>query len=126
MKLEDIHVGDILRVREWQDMESEFGLDGRGGIKCPLAFVPEMKYLCGKVFTIANIDIDSVQSAERYECSPYWENSAGCKWHISPEMLEPISEYDIDDMVDESYEPISVNELRGFLSFEVDEVNNES
>lgn len=47
-------VGDRCRIRQWDDMEAEFGLDG-GDIPCDMFFIHGMKYLCGKQFTIKQI-----------------------------------------------------------------------
>lgn len=122
MRLEDIHVGDILRIRDWDDMEAEFGLDVYGNIKCPfLHFDVDMKYLCGKFITVADVTCDGyLYSKEKYELPDYWENSADYSWSLLSDMVEPI-EYDTPD---ESYEPISINELKGFLIPNADEVNN--
>lgn len=40
-------VGDVVRIREWDDMENEFGLDCDGAIKCQGSFVISMKEFCG-------------------------------------------------------------------------------
>lgn len=37
------NVGDKVTIRQWDDMESEFGLDEYGGIKVPKAFTEFMK-----------------------------------------------------------------------------------
>lgn len=129
MKLEDIHVGDVLRVRAWKDMESEFGLDSYGGIDCLGCFEPEMKYLCGKVFTVDHIDYGmgdieaSVRSREECETCDFPENSTGVTWTITSDMLEPLFE---QNLAEELYDPISINELRDFLSFGANEVENET
>ena len=52
MREEDIHIGDKLRIRQWDDMELEFGLYDTGSIKCRLSFTEDMRYLCGRPFTI--------------------------------------------------------------------------
>ena len=41
-------VGELVRIRQWDDMEKEFGLDADGDINCRVQFVQSMKYLCGK------------------------------------------------------------------------------
>ena len=49
-------IGDVCRIREWDDMEREFGLTGTGSINCPvLRFIRDMRYLCGKTFIIDKI-----------------------------------------------------------------------
>ena len=47
------NVGDKVTIRQWDDMESEFGLDEYGGIKVPKAyFTKPMRKYCGKTLTI--------------------------------------------------------------------------
>lgn len=50
----EFKVGDICRIREWDDMFAEFG-GGNEYIDCDFSFVSSMKYLCGKTFTIAEM-----------------------------------------------------------------------
>lgn len=51
-------VGDKLRVREWEDMEREFGLDRDGDIKCTPFFIEEMRKFCGKVVNVNEVAYD--------------------------------------------------------------------
>lgn len=88
MKQEDIHIGDVLRIREWHDMEKEFGLNRDGEINCRFVFVPSMRPLCGQRFTVKTINSnDTIISEEGIE-------SDGRIWHISADMLELCDEYD--------------------------------
>lgn len=72
MRLEDIHIGDVLQVRDWDDMALEFGekdgFQGRVVLTSPAVFIPSMRYLCGRVFTVSNINekgfISSVEGCE--------------------------------------------------------------
>ena len=41
--------GDIVRVRGWDDMEAEFGLNPSGHIACEFTFLERMKYLCSRL-----------------------------------------------------------------------------
>lgn len=50
----EFQVGDICRIRSWEDMQREFGMDD--SILCDFVFIPEMSYLCGKQFTIAKME----------------------------------------------------------------------
>lgn len=45
-------VGDKVIVREWDDMEKEFGLDSDGDIKAKCCFVRSMREHCGKEMII--------------------------------------------------------------------------
>ena len=48
-------VGDKVRVRSWESMEKEFGLNWRGDINCPVLFLKGMKEYCGTIQTITAI-----------------------------------------------------------------------
>lgn len=46
-------VGDRVRVRDWDDMEKEFGVDRNGDIRMPFwLFLSGMKEFCGNIYTI--------------------------------------------------------------------------
>lgn len=52
----DPQVGDIVRIREWDDMVAEFGLNDAGNIPCKFTFIQDMKKLCGRTFKLTKID----------------------------------------------------------------------
>ena len=54
MRDEEIEIGDKLRIREWDDMENEFGKDVLGRIRTRARFLPKMRELCGSPFTVAD------------------------------------------------------------------------
>lgn len=86
-------VGDDVRIRLWDDMVSEFGLDDDGNIPCRFSFVGYMRDMCGQEFTIKDI------SDGRYIGYPEWDVS------ISIDMIEPVPD-----------DEIAAEELDGFLS----------
>ena len=49
------NVGDKVTIRQWDDMESEFGLDEYGGIKVPKTFTMYMKKYCGQTLPIVHV-----------------------------------------------------------------------
>lgn len=49
------NVGDKVTIRQWDDMESEFGLDSYGGINVPKAFTESMKQYCGQTLPIVHV-----------------------------------------------------------------------
>lgn len=49
-------VGDKVRIKEWNEMEREFGLTSKGNINCMAAFIADMKKVCGKYATVAGIN----------------------------------------------------------------------
>lgn len=51
-------VGDKVKVREWDDMEEEFGMDEYGDIDCNFSFVKNMKEYCGKEMTVSRVLTD--------------------------------------------------------------------
>lgn len=88
MKYRDIHVGDVLRIRRWEDMEAEFGLDDDGEINCPFKFTKNMLPMCGQKFTVMKRDLRerffSEEGVEKVNLSQ-WRDY----WNISADMLEP-------------------------------------
>ena len=43
----DFKKGDIVRIRSWEDMENEFGVEDYGAIMCKFHFIPQMRKYCG-------------------------------------------------------------------------------
>ena len=41
-------VGDWVRIRQWDDMKAEYGLDEYGNILVPLIFTDTMREYCGR------------------------------------------------------------------------------
>lgn len=91
-------VGDRCRIRQWDDMEAEFGLIGGYGvgsswdyIQCDASFLRGMKYMCGKQFTIKEIfaapgcNYSWVRSEEGTETTTALGRGY---WAISFDMLE--------------------------------------
>lgn len=95
MSSRTFEVGDAVRIRDWNSMESEFGLDSNGDINCQFVFTRDMKALCGSEFTITEIN-DMVAG-----------HNFG--WSISTDMLELIQ----DDMPDDTSD--IENYLKGFM-----------
>lgn len=68
----------VVRIKSWEQMEKEYGLDSFNDINCKSTFALHMKYLCNTIILIEN-------------------NHTICKtrWNISDDM---IAEYlDIND-----------------------------
>ena len=49
------NVGDEVTIRQWEDMESEFGLDEHGNINVPKLFTKPMKKYCGQTLPIVRV-----------------------------------------------------------------------
>lgn len=73
-------VGDWVRIRQWDDMEAEYGMDVYGSIMVPLTFVDTMREFCGHWGRITCV----------YECSYDIKFlSAPSGWSWNDEMIEP-------------------------------------
>lgn len=57
----DFNVGDVVVIRDWDDMEEEFGLDSGGDIPCRCDFISLMKETCGLKAKITEINGDFVK-----------------------------------------------------------------
>ena len=80
----DPQVGDSVRIRSWEDMESQFGIDEDGNIPCKFSFTEYMKDMCGDEFTITKIHDGKYSGHEKGNVM------------LSVDMLEPIQEEEID------------------------------
>lgn len=64
-------IGDIVQIRQWDDMAEEFGTTIHGSIVCRTwYFVKEMKKYCGKKLRI--IDIRNFNDAYYLNTGNYW------------------------------------------------------
>lgn len=48
-------VGQKVRVKSWEQMEKEYGLNCRGNIPTPLVFTRKMIVFCGNTYTIKSV-----------------------------------------------------------------------
>lgn len=82
--------GDIVTVRQWEDMEAQYGIvPETGSIKVPCRFTTAMRNeLCGRQFVVT----------KTYEIAEGWGYIlGGVGWKISEEMLErPEEDIDLD------------------------------
>lgn len=58
VKCDRYEVGDKVLIRDWDDMEKEFGLDSDGDIRCTPCFSTKMKKFCNKIITVFKVDKD--------------------------------------------------------------------
>lgn len=75
--------GDLVIIRQWDDMVSEFGINRYGDIPCLGTFLESMKYLCGTVGFISKMNagfLDLKDASGRYVDDGYI---------ISTAMIEP-------------------------------------
>lgn len=104
-----IHIGDILTFRQWEDMESEFGVNSNGDIMTsPFLFTHSMKQFCGTTICVKEISSEGVITAfkvyEDERVNPFDEYYF--RWQLYPDMFEDAL----------SYDPISTEELKSFLN----------
>lgn len=77
------NVGDKVTIRQWDDMESEFGLNEFGNIRVPNAFTESMKQYCGQTLSIIHVrrykpprfDSYCLDGSSRIFTSPMFEQS---------------------------------------------------
>lgn len=83
----EFKVGDKVRIRQWDDMVEEFGLDGNGDIKCMCYFIREMKNFCHKTATITEIRaiFDKTLVYLKFDN----ENLNSYPWDFTTDMIEP-------------------------------------
>lgn len=83
-------VGDWVRIRQWDDMKAEYGLDEYGNILIPLIFTDPMREYCGRWGKITCV----------YECSYDIDFlSVLSDWSWGDEMLEPEPVYHPGDRI---------------------------
>lgn len=83
--------GDKVRVRSWESMEKEFGVNKNGSIKCRIEevwFIKDMKKYCGEIVTIKEAIDNIYKTKEDDEL-----------WNFTDDMLEPV-EFDWESFKD--------------------------
>ncbi len=58
--MRDFINGDVVKIKEWDDMVREYGVIG-DNITVPFSFTSGMRYLCGQTLKIKNIKRNSSQ-----------------------------------------------------------------
>ena len=77
-------VGELVRIRQWDDMVKEFGTKDTGSVNCKCYFTITMKPLCGKYAEIKNILIDDIVHLRFFNCE-----EETC-WSYSTDMIEKV------------------------------------
>lgn len=87
MRREDFNpqVGDIVRIRTWEDMKAEFDTDG-DVIDCMFSFTPDMRRTFGDNF---EFEITGIKDGKYY--------GHDTSFSISKDMLEPAVEEVFDE-----------------------------
>ena len=71
--------GDRVKVRSWESMKSEYGVDSSGAIMIPCNFMPEMRKYCGRT-----VIIEDVISGSRHDS---YHIKGGEGWSFSSQMF---------------------------------------
>ena len=79
--------GNIIKIRQWDDMESEYGLIGIDSINCECAFTDNMRNLCGSEI---KINKKMVEDFKKYKY--FFADSK--TYSISTDMIEYIKTTD--------------------------------
>ena len=82
-----IKEGNIIKIRQWDDMESEYGLIGIDSINCECAFTDNMRNLCGSEI---KINKKMVEDFKKYKY--FFADSK--TYSISTDMIEYIKTTD--------------------------------
>ena len=76
-------IGDKIKIRSWDSLVKEYGVDYRGGISLGSNspwFAPKMKKYCGCTLTVRSISYSGYYRTEA--------NENGYYWHFSDAMIE--------------------------------------
>ena len=61
-------VGELVRIRQWDDMEKEFGINSLGSILTQEGFLRKMEPLCGKYAEITKLDKENRVLLKFFNC----------------------------------------------------------
>ena len=78
-------VGELVRIRQWNDMVKEFGTRSTGSVNCRCLFTEGMKLLCGKYAEIKDLRVDGIVFLRFFNC----EKEDKC-WSYSTDMIEKV------------------------------------
>ena len=78
-------VGELVRIKQWDDMVKEFGTKDTGSVNCKCYFTDGMKPLCGKYAEIKDLRVDDIVFLHFFNC----ENEEKC-WSYSTDMIEKV------------------------------------
>ena len=81
----EFKVGDRVRIRQWEDLEKEFGTDSDGDIRVRANFVKGMRHLCGRTAIITEIYGQGVKLD--------FDNKTGdIDWGYTTDMIEKVED----------------------------------
>ena len=97
-------VGDRVVVRDWDDMEKEYGVNKWGDIAKDSQFTSNMKNLCGRTATVTavkegfsfktiKLDFDDKSGTSSYTFNPWMFNPIDVPTHKKPEAKFKVGDY---------------------------------
>lgn len=87
-------VGDKVKIKSWEEMEEEFGLNCAGNINCNSCFTDGMKEYCGATATISAINSDEI-----VELTSTSSNLDFSFWTFSTDMIKKVIDFKSGDKV---------------------------
>lgn len=87
-------VGEWVRIRDWEDMATEYGCDPTNCIMCEEVFAGGMEYLCGMYVKIKSISDKKVL----FDIDETKKGLLG-SWNFSTDMIEKLPEIKVGDIV---------------------------
>ena len=78
-------VGELVRIRQWDDMVEEFGTRSTGSVNCKCQFTTKMKPLCGKYAEIKDLREDGIVFLRFFNCEKEEKD-----WSYSTHMIEKV------------------------------------
>lgn len=105
MQDEEIYVGGTFRVRDWNDLVREYGVDKHGNLNRNPYFIPPPKAICGMQFTVTEFKM--THTGKVYAYQGLIEGIA-FPFLVKASMLEPLidEEWDVatDDEINELFQ----------------------
>lgn len=99
--------GDIVRIRQWDDMAQEFGTFSSGNIRCYFGFTKEMRALCGLRARILGISANERRKDVELQFLDEPELSKDFVFGYSTDMIEPVEDEEIIDVEPEELQPVT-------------------
>lgn len=98
VEFETLQLGDIVRVRSWNDLEKQYGTFDSGYINTPIQFGTHMKECCGKICLLVDILKNNVSDVEIYTIMSLKDglNNNILYWSFCKEVLQVVNPIDVD------------------------------
>lgn len=92
-------VGDVVRIREWDDLAAEFG-EKYGDIPCPFAFISDMREFCGNEYVISEVrSTTGIYHGEDVQKLFFESTDDIGDYAVSGQMVEPV----LDESIPEDF-----------------------